>query len=323
MKLLPLTLLAASAVFAQAPPPPPPPPPPPAAAASACAIVSPAAAKLEFDAASIKPAGPFAPGRGGMGFGGGPGSNDPGRASGNRVALATLIATAWDLWPDQVIGPDWMKDVINNGFALSATMPPTTTKEEYCGMLRNLVTSRFHLSFRIEKQSRPGYELTVLPGGPKFQKYDPNAPTPEPVAGRRVDANGFMILSPAQPTGAGMSMSSNGLRKMTMRNDIAVLARSLGSDINQSNGLGNDAPIPRVVDKTGLDGVYDIRLEFAGTPFSTGQPRDPDAPAPDPSDAPNIFNAVEKQLGLKLTKVKEVPVNVLIVDHADQTPTEN
>ena len=33
-------------------------------------------------------------------------------------------------------------------------------------MLRNLLAERFHLTFHHETQLRPGYELTVLPGGP-------------------------------------------------------------------------------------------------------------------------------------------------------------
>jgi uncharacterized protein (TIGR03435 family) len=38
---------------------------------------------------------------------------------------------------------------------------------------------------------------------------------------------------------------------------------------------------------------------------------------------PNIFSAVQQQLGLKLTKVADVQVDVMIIDHIDQTPTEN
>jgi len=46
--------------------------------------------------------------------------------------------------------------------------------------------------------------------------------------------------------------------------------------------------------------------------------------ASDPGEGlPNIFTAVEKQLGLKLMKVKDVQVDVLIVDGADKIPTEN
>ncbi len=223
--------------------------------------------------------------------------------------------TAYGLDRDQVVGPGWMGDTMNKGFAVSATLPPSSSKEEYCGMLRNLLASRFHLTFRIEQQSRAGYKLTLLPGGPKFKRYDANAPLPEAVPGTRVDANGFTVLPPSQPTGGSVSVGPTGLTKETLRQDMAYIVRSLEDNINQSNGLGYTAPLPRVVDKTGLQGVYDIRLEFAGTPSWNLQ-----EPA---GEGPNIFNAVQQQLGLKLTKVKDVPVDVLIIDHADQTPTEN
>ncbi len=219
------------------------------------------------------------------------------------------------------------KYVINNGFAITATMPSTTTKEEYCGMLRNLLTDRFHLcTLRHEMQPRPGFELTVLPGGPKFKKYDPQDPGPEEMPGTRRDKNGFPLLSPAQATALAFSMSPTGLTKESFRNDMAHFARGLGDSINQSNGLGTNAPLPRVVDKTGLTGVYDIRFEYAGTPINLPQARDAGAgpaAAPDPADVgPSIFYALQ-QLGLRLQKANDVRVEVLIVEHADQTPAEN
>ena len=330
MKTVVLTVLATGIAFAQAPPPPPPPPAAAPASATACAVVSPAAAKLEFDAASVKPAGPFQPGgRGGFGgFGGGPGSNDPTRVSGMRVTLGTLIMQAWGLQVDELIGPAWMNDAVNNGFAVTATMPDGITKEQYCGMLRNLVLTRFHVTFHHDTQSRAGYELTLLPGGPKFKKYDPKDPGPEAGDNARADKNGFPLMPPDRPSMLAMSMSPTGLRKTSFRNDFSLFVRSLWADISESQGrggLGN--PLARVTDKTGLTGVYDIRLEFAGTPFNVpGAARDQGtgaATAPDPGEGPNIFTAVQQQLGLKLTKVKDVPVDVLIIDHADQTPTEN
>jgi uncharacterized protein (TIGR03435 family) len=68
-----------------------------------------------------------------------------------------------------------------------------------------------------------------------------------------------------------------------------------------------------------------MRLEFAGVAFSKPAPDGSAAPAlSDPVDAgPNIFIAFQQQLGLKLTKVADVPVDVMIVDHVDQMPTEN
>ena len=41
------------------------------------------------------------------------------------------------------------------------------------------------------------------------------------------------------------------------------------------------------------------------------------------SSAPTLFTALEKQAGLKLVKTQNVPVEVLVIDHIDKTPTEN
>jgi uncharacterized protein (TIGR03435 family) len=66
-----------------------------------------------------------------------------------------------------------------------------------------------------------------------------------------------------------------------------------------------------VIDKTGLTGSYDIKLSYA-------PPNDPDAA----SALPDIFTAIQEQLGLKLVPAK-VPVDYLVIDHADRVPTEN
>ncbi len=317
MKTLPLFLLASGLAFGQAIP-------------SACVAISPDAAKRQFDAASVKRAEPLDPASRSAGnpfaMTGGPGSNDPGRFTTAHTSLNTLIMRAYGLDVDRWKGPSWLSDAMNSGYAITATMPASTTPEEFCGMLRNLMAERFHLTFHYEKQSRPGYELIVMPGGPKFKEFVPSPATPGAAPTRGSDANGFPLLSPSQPTALSMSMSRTGAQKVSFRNNMALFARSLAADINQSNGTtGPGVPMPRVVDKTGLAGIYDIRLEFAGTPFP--MPASEAAPAPaasDPADVgPNIFNAVQQQLGLKLVKVADVQVDVMIIDHVDQTPTEN
>jgi uncharacterized protein (TIGR03435 family) len=64
-----------------------------------------------------------------------------------------------------------------------------------------------------------------------------------------------------------------------------------------------------IVDKTGLTGTYDVTLSYA--------------PANDPnSNLPSFFTALQEQLGLKLES-QEVPVDFLIIDHVERTPTEN
>jgi len=70
-----------------------------------------------------------------------------------------------------------------------------------------------------------------------------------------------------------------------------------------------------VLDQTGLSGFYEIKLEWTS---DLNRPPQPDDAPPGPS----IFTAVQEQLGLKLEPHKG-PVDVLVVDHAEQIPAEN
>lgn len=291
-----------------------------------CLAISPEAAKPQFDAVTLKPAGPFVPGPNAFAAHGGPGTDDPGRLMLSRTPISSLIRRAYGLDVDEVKGPAWISDTMNSGFAMVATMPASSTPEQFCGMLRNMLTERFHLAFHFEKQSRPGYELTVLPGGPKFKKFTPD-PAADKAPIRGADEQGFPRLSPGQPVALSFSFNRTGMRKVSFRNYMSVFARTLAADIAESNGqqLTAGTPLPRVVDKTNLAGIYDIRLEYAGAAMSN-LAADPGATqaAPDPADAgPNIFTAVQQELGLKLTKVADVQVDVMIIDHIDQKPTEN
>ena len=92
--------------------------------------------------------------------------------------------------------------------------------------------------------------------------------------------------------------------------------------MNISNGDGivrGSPPAPHVIDKTGLTGAFDFTLEFAGTVFPANSPEG--IPADD-SRGPTLFVALEKQLGLKLENGKAA-LDVLVIDHVGQVPTEN
>ena len=93
----------------------------------------------------------------------------------------------------------------------------------------------------------------------------------------------------------------------------------MGAGLGTITGQNTYAP-GRIVDKTGLTGNYDFNLEFAGaldgTAFSPAS-----ADASDPS-GPSLMEAMEKQLGLKFTKTTG-HLDVLVIDHAEKTPTEN
>ncbi len=105
------------------------------------------------------------------------------------------------------------------------------------------------------------------------------------------------------------------------RGQVSAKGMSMEALANQlSQQLGR-----RVVDKTGLDGTYDIELQFTpepgqgGGPFG-GPPPGAAIPAAD-SSGPTIFTAVQEQLGLRLESAKG-PVPVLVIESLTK-PTEN
>ncbi len=94
----------------------------------------------------------------------------------------------------------------------------------------------------------------------------------------------------------------------TNRGFIGVRASRIGGRFLE--GL-SDAAGRIVIDRTSLTGNYDITLRW--TPDGS-QTSDPDAP-------PDLFTALQEQLGLKLVQTK-APVDVLVVDHVER-PSEN
>ena len=121
---------------------------------------------------------------------------------------------------------------------------------------------------------------------------------------------------------------------------MAEFIFNLGALISSSQGKGvlQGFPTPRVVDKTGLTGKYTFLLEFynatmanlnlpglfgrGGATSAAGNSEVPAANEPG-GGFPNIFIAVQKQLGLRLDKTADVPLDVIVVDSVDKVPTEN
>jgi uncharacterized protein (TIGR03435 family) len=70
------------------------------------------------------------------------------------------------------------------------------------------------------------------------------------------------------------------------------------------------SPVGRpVIDQTGIQGDYEIEVAYA---------RDGDTDSP----LPSVFTALQEQLGLKL-EPRRVPIEILVIDHAEKVPAEN
>ncbi|MGD1093584.1 MAG: TIGR03435 family protein [Bryobacteraceae bacterium] len=170
--------------------------------------------------------------------------------------------------------------------------------------LQTLLEDRFKLTLHRETKEMPIYALVIAKGGSKLNESEgecpPQPPGPPPTAtrGKMATPNcGSIFFAPNQLSGV----------KIPLSYIIPVLSRTLGRT---------------VVDKTGLTGRYDIKLEW--TPHQ-GQvqfgPCGPTPPPPPENSGPSIYTALQEQLGLKLESQKG-PVEVLVIDHVEQ-PSEN
>jgi uncharacterized protein (TIGR03435 family) len=107
---------------------------------------------------------------------------------------------------------------------------------------------------------------------------------------KQIDPNGPFPQSPPRMPGASSMMIGN--------KTMAELAE----------GLAGAAGRP-VFDKTGIEGRYFCAVQYSQIGNDAGQ-------------APDIFGALQQQLGLRLEPARSV-VETLVVDHMERTPTEN
>ncbi len=97
----------------------------------------------------------------------------------------------------------------------------------------------------------------------------------------------------------------------------------LGQFIKAANDSPRAEVKPEVIDKTGLRGIYEFRFVFEGT-VGGGLPSSSTPPElRGGGSARSLFDALQRQLGLRLVKVGNVPTRFLVVDSAQKVPTEN
>jgi uncharacterized protein (TIGR03435 family) len=316
---------------------------------SCAAVAQTTAATPSFEVATIKPAAPPATGMGPgggmriamrMGAQGGPGTSDPGQITYSNMAIKNLVVAAYGVKTYQVSGPSWMD---TERFDIVAKVPKGASKDDVKLMLQNLLADRFKLTLHREKKDLPMYALVVGKSGPKMKESPPDDPNAKDAAKDRgaddadaqkarqalenaVRAGGRDGAMPQLPPGAGpgtrMMMMPGRMRMMSTKQTMAQFAEALGNQM--------DRP---VVDQTGLTKNYDFTLDFAPEgggrgPMGVTLPPPPPGgdggtPAePDSQAASSLFTALQEQLGLKLEQ-KKGPVDLLVVDRLEKTPTEN
>ena len=193
-----------------------------------------------------------------------------------NTSVIDLIKYAYSVHPDQIGGgPDGL---MHRGYAIQATISAEKPNVEVLRqMIRNLLTDRFNLTFHHETRELPVYVLTAEPSKTRLKPSEENF---------------------AFPTG--------GYGK-------GILSVHHGSPHDLATFLQRFVTSRPVVDRTGIEGAYDMELRFT--------PDDIPQDSASSSDAPSLFTAVHEQLGLKLTATK-APVDVIVIDKVTE-PTEN
>lgn len=252
-----------------------------------------------FDAATVKPAPPGSASPIGSSRGG-PGSDDPSNVRFENTTLRQVLTIAFAVDGDQVVGPKWID---SRRYDIAATLPSGTTQAQFESMLQRLVEERFQMRWHREKRDLPTWELVVAKGGSKLGKEQASAgdyPLPRQHQTAQKIQGGVAYM-------AGAAI------------DMATLVRFLRFPIAVQESAGGTAlqnlEFPRVMDGTGISGEFDVRLHYRWG----GTPATPDVAS---SGEPDIFAAIEGQLGLRLQK-RRIATDVIVVDDGREDPTEN
>jgi bla regulator protein blaR1 len=223
------------------------------------------------------------------------------------LTAQSMLTQAFNVEDDRIIGaPSWVK---SDRFDIEAKVAPEDApkldklkREERMEMLQPLLQDRFGLKFHHETREMPVYLLEVAKGGLKMKPAGPDGSD-----GNGGHSSGRMMM------GIGDLKADDA--------PIDLLAHALSGQVGRT-----------VIDKTGLTGKYGYTLHFTPEnmpprmgpgpgPGPDGGHSGADAPPPPDTSGPDIFTAVQEQLGLKLVPEKG-PVDVIVIDHIDQ-PSAN
>ena len=277
---------------------------------------------------------------------------DNGRAEYTYLTLRDLITMAYGVKPFQVSGPDWLT---KQRFDVVAKMPAGAKKEEAPKMLQALLEDRFKLAIHRTKEEHPVLGLVVAKGGPKLKEssgtpkpLDPDEPL-KPGEVIQDGPDGPVKMTIGKAGSATVNMGAKGTMSYAMNPatqtfhlDGSMITMSGFADmLTQFSQMGGGGG-RQVVDMTGLKGVYEVQMDFsladllnmaraAGMDIPMGAGRGPGgAPAgaaaadaaSDPGGATSSITTAVQSLGLKLES-RKAPIEQLVVDHAEKTPTEN
>jgi uncharacterized protein (TIGR03435 family) len=267
-------------------------------------------APTEFEVAVIKPAAPGATG----------GGNITNRDIDlHSTTLRFLIRSAWNIQAgnnEGLVGaPNWLS---SDRFAIVAkaysgapgSNAPQIDIDDFRQMLRTLLIERFKMVFHTEERPVTAYALVAA--SPKLKK-----------AGA---LNRTGCKEGPGPDGKDPRTTNPALNRLISCRNI-----TMSQFAEQLQTLAPDYFYYPVLDSTGIEGAWDFTLSFSSanqlqadvaSSSGTGATDGGVPKASEPNGALSFFDAISKQLGVKL-EMHRRPMPVLVIDHIEEKPTDN
>jgi uncharacterized protein (TIGR03435 family) len=230
-----------------------------------------------------------------------------GRYEIKTATMVDLVRIAGGFDADKILGgPNWLE---LDRFDVIAKVPPDSTPETQNQMLQALLEDRFKLQVHKETRPLPAYALTAGKK-PQLKEADGSGETGckmQSASGSPPQGTQRLFTYNADGTSTAIDLGPGATVRFACRN-MTMAAFAAGLRGMAFAWLGTSP----VTDETGLKGTwnFDMRLSLIGLPIG------------DAADRITVFDAVDKQLGLKLEQ-KQNPTPVLVVDKVNRTPTEN
>jgi uncharacterized protein (TIGR03435 family) len=247
------------------------------------------------------------------------------------MSIAELMRAAYKVKPYQISGPEWLTA---ERYTITAKMPAGSNRDQVPEMLQALLAERFKLTFHRDTKDQAVYALTVMKSGLKLPESasddtangGPGGPA-APQAAAPTDGSAQVRVNVTSDAGGTVQQASpNGNIKFLPRENGMRLELTKINSTGMVDQLGRFVERP-VIDMTDLKGRYDLTLDVGMADImnmarSVGMVIPMQAPpgAMDPGSSA-VFTAIQ-QYGLKLDP-RKAPIDMLVIDHVEKTPTEN
>jgi uncharacterized protein (TIGR03435 family) len=237
----------------------------------------------------------------------------PSRLTAN-ASVRLLMQSAYTVQAFQIVdGPAWIH---SEYYDIDAKTDGNVGRAETFLMLQSLLEDRFALKIHRESRDLPVYNLVAARGGVKLPPWKEGSCVESAPDGLLQSAGGRVAPPGAGPPavapcgGLRVMLDVGGAKMMGGKIAMPEFARTLSMTLGRP-----------VTDKTGLTGLYDVKLDFLPDEVTAAlPPPPPDAAATLDSKNPSILTALQEQLGLRLESAKGA-VEVIVVDHVERPAT--